>query len=59
MLMKLTELESSLTTFICTHFWFAYVMRSAAMNPPEPIITANISQNDRQIKLRAQMGLLP
>ena len=32
--MKLIELESSLTPFICTHFRFVYVMSSAALNPP-------------------------
>ena len=34
MLMKLIELESSLTPFICAHFRFVYVMRSAMLNPP-------------------------
>ena len=33
--MKLIELESSLTPFICAHFRFVYVMRSAALNPPD------------------------
>ena len=33
--MKLIELESSLTLFICAHFQFVYVMRSAALNPCE------------------------
>ena len=34
MLMKLIKLEWSSTLFICTHFRFVYVMRSAALIPP-------------------------
>ena len=32
--MKFIKLEWSLTLFICTHFWFVYGVRSAALIPP-------------------------
>ena len=35
MYMKLIELESSLTLFICAHFRLVYVVRSAALNSPD------------------------
>ena len=35
--MKLLELESSSPLFICAHSQFVYVMRSAALNPPEGV----------------------
>ena len=40
--MKLIELESSLTPLICTHFWFVYVMRSLALNPPDHLLAAEV-----------------
>ena len=51
MFMKSIELESSLTPFICTHFWFVYVMRSAALNSPDYAFPPCKRQSDLSVAI--------